>query len=131
MVEKSQFYVPKEFIPEIKLEKDYGSYPNLDFEDKFSLLFPKLSNFIHEKSIFLRKANIKITKLKLKITSHRIFFEIQNARFVYLINLDTIREIKAHVFSSKIYLKHCIFNLENWSVFKSSFDNRINSNKFK
>ena len=34
MVDKSQFYVVKEFIPLIKLEKDYSSYSNIDLEDK-------------------------------------------------------------------------------------------------
>ena len=50
MVDKSQFYVPKEFLLEIKSEKDYASYPNLDLEDKFFLIFyQKFRDFIYEK----------------------------------------------------------------------------------
>jgi hypothetical protein len=34
MVDKSQFFTIKEFIPEIKSEKEFAAYPNMDLEDK-------------------------------------------------------------------------------------------------
>lgn len=34
MGEKSQFFILKEFLPEIKSEKEFASYLNMELEDK-------------------------------------------------------------------------------------------------
>lgn len=39
MVEKSQFYILREFIPEISNEKEYGVYNNIELEDQLLSIF--------------------------------------------------------------------------------------------
>lgn len=95
MVEKSQFYILREFIPEISNEKEYGVYNNIELEDQFLHIFFKQQTFF---SLLNRKAKIKVTKLKMRITSHRIFFEIEKAKFCFLINCENITRLKGHVY---------------------------------
>lgn len=52
MVEKkSQFYVLKEYLPEIKTEKEYATYSNIDIVEMSIFIFHLVLIFFLEKQI--------------------------------------------------------------------------------